>query len=424
MKYILLLTTIILSLTLAQDLQNDTNTTSEDGFSLEPTVVKDTSGLTDEEVRKLANEKDKKKKEVKVNDVVKTIINSDAKGNVDISKLQTPWEELSPTPTKYDWIQTKSGEWFKGYIRALFNDSLEFDSDEVGIHTFDFDDIKQIKSYQIITVNIEDLALIEGIIRFKNNKITIIQGDTRYEFNRDQIISMAPEGEKEKDIWSGKVTLSLDKKTGNTESFDYSCNANIKRRTAKTHLELKYLGRIASKNNSETANNHLVNEKFDIHMTRYFYWTPLFSEYYQNTYKNIQNRYRAGAGAGYVIIDTPKTEWDISGGPAFMSTEYVSVQHKNDTVASSLALEISTDLDLELTSKIDLKYSYLLTWSNDNTGAYSHHMMLTFENEITSWLDLDISAIWDYTLIPKEKSDGTMPTKDDFQFLLGLGIEF
>jgi len=419
MKYILLLTAIILSFAFAQEQE------SEDS-SLEPTIVKDTSGLSKEEVRKLANKKDKNKNtnKVKVKDVVKTIVNSNDKGNVDISKLQKSWEDLSPTPTKYDWIQTKSGEWFKGYIRALFKDSLEFDSDEVGIYTFDFDDVKQIKSYQVLTVNIEDLALVEGIIRFKDDKITIIQGDTRYEFKRDQIISMAPEGEREKDIWSGKVTLSLDKKTGNTNSFDYSCNADIKRRTAETHLEFTYLGRLSRKNDSETANNHRINEKFDLYESRDFFWTPLFSEYYQNTYKNVQNRYRVGAGAGYVVIDNGRTEWDISAGPAYMSTEYVSVKDDKSSISSSLALEVSTELDLELTSKIDLKYSYLLTISNENTGSYSHHMMLTFENEITSWLDLDISAIWDYTLIPKEKSDGTMPTKDDFQFLLGLGVEF
>jgi hypothetical protein len=436
MKYILLTTILLSSVLFSEVTQEDVSSEKttqvldekqdekQQEDSLEPTVIKDTSGLSDEEIREVANQTDKTDKKVKAKDVIKTIVESDSKGNVDISKLQSPWEELSPTPKKYDWIQTKSKEWFKGYIKTLYKDSLEFDSDEIGLYTFDFDDIKQIKSYQILTVNIEDLALVRGIVRFKDDKITIIQGDTKYEFNRNQIISFASEGEKERDVWSGKITISLDKRDGNTKSFDYSAKADIKRRTAKTNLQLNYLGRISSKNDTQTANDHLVNEKFDSYITRHFYWTPLFSEYYKNTYKNIQARYRAGAGAGYIFLDTADAEWDISAGPAYMYTEYVSVQEGKDIISSSLALEVSTNLEWKLNSKMDLEYLYLLTWSNDSTGAYSHHMMLTLENEITSWLDFDISAIWDYTLMPQEKENGEIPLRDDFQFLIGLGIEF
>ena len=435
MKYLLLFTIFLSSILFAEALKEETPMISkskeladekQEENSLEPTVIKDTSGLSDEEIRKVATQKDEKEKETKVKakDVIKTIIQGDSKGNVDISELQTAWEDLSPTPKKYDWIQTKSGEWFKGYIKALYKDSLEFDSDEVGLYNFDFDDIKQIKSYQILTVNIEGIALIRGIIRFKDNKITIIQGDTKYEFKRDQIISLASEGSKERDMWSGKVTISIDKRIGNIKNFNYTAKADIKRRTAKTHLQFDYLGRIAGKNNVETANDHLINEKFDVYLTRHFFWTPIASEYYENTYKNIQARYRAGIGLGYELIDTSKATWEVSGGPSYLNTEYVSVQNDKSRIASSIALELSTNLEIELNSKMDLEYSYLLTWSNDDTGAYSHHMVLTLENEITDWLDFDISGIWDYTLKPKETAEGKLPLQDDFQILIGLGIEF
>jgi hypothetical protein len=66
------------------------------------------------------------------------------------AKKRVRWEDLFPTPIKSDWIETKSGEWFRGKIKGLYNDALEFDSDELGVHTFDFDDIKMIKSYQIL----------------------------------------------------------------------------------------------------------------------------------------------------------------------------------------------------------------------------------------------------------------------------------
>ena len=394
--------------------------------SPEPVIVKDNSGLTDEEIRKIANEKDKtdEKNEVRTKEIIKTMIEHSKKDGVDISSLQKSWSELSPDAKQYDWIQTKSKEWFKGYIKALYKDKLEFDSKEIGLHTFDFDDIAQIKSYQIISVNIEQIAIFKGIIRFKNNKITIIQGDTKYEFDKDKIASFVAEGNNERDMWSANISVSLDTRSGNTNSFDGAITAHLKRRSAKTHLQLDYLGRTSDKDGTQTSDDHRVNEKFDVYITRYFFWTPLVSEFYKNSFKNIKAQYKVGAGLGYVIYDTPKNKWDISVAPTYIRTDYESVEDDVDKNVNSLALDISTSLDIEISKITDLKYLYALTLSNGATGDYSHHMVITLQNELTSWLDFDISGIWDYTLHPKEKSDGITPKKDDFQMLIGLGVEF
>ena len=51
-------------------------------------------------------------------------------------------------------------------------------------------------------------------------------------------------------------------------------------------------------------------------------------------------------------------------------------------------------------------------------------MVSTLENEITSWLDLDFTIVWDYLLKPEKTANGEIPKKSDFQFLVGLGVEF
>ena len=51
-------------------------------------------------------------------------------------------------------------------------------------------------------------------------------------------------------------------------------------------------------------------------------------------------------------------------------------------------------------------------------------MVLTFENELTSWLDLDFTGVWDYILDPEEQANGQNPENSDFQLLIGLGIDF
>jgi len=429
MRYLALLF-LSITLLIAQDVENkslataDLNSTSTevlDQASDEPVVMEDTSGLTDKEVRKIATQADKENEDkVSLEEVFRA---TDEEGKVDVSKLQS-WEDLSPTPKKYDWIQTESGEWFKGEIKAMYDDHLEFDSDEVGLHTFKFEDISQIKSFHVISVNIEDIATFSGIIRYKDGDITIIQGDKEFTFPHTQIVSLAKDGTNERHFWSGKITVSLDRRLGNKDKLDYSAKINIKRRTGFTRLNLDYLGRMTKTEKVETANDHRLNQQFDIYLSRKFFWTPVFSEFYQDKFQNIDKQYTVGIGIGYSVIDTEKVEWDISGGPALMYTEYENVRKGDKDNPISPALELSTKLEVELNSMTDFIYSYKLTYTDDASGRYKHHMVAALENEITGWLDFDVTSVWDHILKPEEREDGTTPFQNDFQILVGFGVEF
>ena len=391
---------------------------------VEPVLIEDTSGLSHDEVREKAAASDEKHKSEKKVSITKVVENTDQTGKVDISKIQQPWEELSPQPVKYDWIQTKSGEWFKGKIKAMYKDKLEFDSNEIGLYTFDFDKIKQIKSYHIIDINIENVASIPGIIRYKDDKIKIIQGEDTYTFDKKQIVAIAPTGEEELNYWSGKVTLAVDIRAGNKTQFDYTAKVNIRRRSVTSKLVFDYLGRVSSSNSVETANDHRLNEKYDVYLTRYFFWTPIFTEYYQDKFQNIEAQYTGGVGVGYTLYETADLDWDISGGPALIHTKYITVTPEEDKSPTSFALELSTRLEYEISNITDIEYQYKLTVTDKKSGSYKHHMVLTFSNELLDWLDLDISGIWDYTKVPEVAADLSQPLKNDYQLLVGLGIEF
>lgn len=415
----------LLSPLLANSLKNSSTIDSKENNSSHTSdmlIIKDESGLSDDALRNRAKVSDNKKKaKVSIIQVAKTI---DKKGNIDLSKIQDRWEDLSPTPIKYDWVQTKSGEWFKGEIKGLYDGILEFDSNEVGLYDFNFENVIQIKSYQVISVNIEDIASFPGILRLKNNKVKIIQGEHTYEFSKDVIVAFAPSGESERNFWSGKVTLSFDIRKGNTEQYDYSAQGTIHRRTAETRLVIDYLGRVSSKNNIETTNDHRVNEKYDRYLSRDFFWTPTFAEYYTDKYKNIDTQLTAGVGVGYRFYHTKKSEWSVSGGPAGVYTQYYNVEDSGTLRNSSLALEVSTKLESALNKIVDFTFDYKLTITNKDSGGYKHHMLFTFENELYNWLNFDVTGVWDYLAIPESDSFGIVPEKNDYQLLVGFGIEF
>jgi len=400
----------------------DSEAAAQDGDLI---ILKDTSGLTKEEVRKKAEKRDKnKEKRVEIKDVIKKLQESSPDGTVNLSEVQAMWEDLSPKADKYDWIQTDSGEWFKGEIISLYREDLEFDSDEIGIYVFDFDDVKQIKSYNVIAVNIDNKAIFQGIVRYKDNEITIIQGDQEYTFDRDEIVSMAPEGGDEFSRWSGKLSLGIDMKSGNTDQLDYTAKANLKRITSKSRLTLDYLGRYSEKDGAQTMSDNRLNEKYDVFLKNNFFWTPLFSEIYQDKFTNIKFQLTLGSGIGYTIFDTKDLYWDVSGGPAFVKTNYYSVEAGGSSQSKAVALEISTLFEYDITKDIDFIYSYKLTLANSSAGTYKHHMVTTLENEITDWLDVDITYVWDYLLDPEIDSSGIAPKKSDHQIMVGFGVDF
>ena len=387
-------------------------------------VLGDESGLSENQVREKAAELDNEEHEVDVARVMDTIVESGANGKINISKLQKKWKDQSPKAEKYDWVQTKSGEWFKGEIKTLYRDELLFDSDEIGLHTFDFEDIAQIKSYQVIGVNIDGVAIFEGIIRYKDEKITIIQGDKKYTYPYNQVVSLAPEGENEISHWSAKITASLDIRTGNSDQQDFSAKANIARLTSIDRLVFDYLGRSSEKNGEETSNDHRLNQKYDRFITRKFFWTPFFSELYKDKFKNINLQATGGVGIGYIITDTKDIEWDVSGGPAYIYTRYEEVEDSESKSSASPAFELSTKFKYDMTKTTDLIYSYKLTFTDSAAGTYKHHMLLTLENELTDWLDLDITYVWDYIQDPEKDGNGNVPIQDDTQLLIGLSVEF
>ena len=51
-------------------------------------------------------------------------------------------------------------------------------------------------------------------------------------------------------------------------------------------------------------------------------------------------------------------------------------------------------------------------------------MITTLESDLISHLDLDISLVWDRVQDPEPAADGTVPNKDDFQLIVGIGYEF
>lgn len=334
------------------------------------------------------------------------------------------WGPDEARPKKFDWIQLTSDEWLKGELKALYEDKLEFDSDKMGLLSFDWKDIKQVRGYKRYGVRIEGRGTVFGYLKVIGDSVFVTTNVEEVVFDRSRLIIIAVGEAKEIDYWSAKATLGLNVRSGNSDQINYNANASVKRRTSKSRFYSDYLGVLNESYGTQTANNHRVSAFFDIFITGRFFWRPVFGEYFQDKFSNIEYTAHGGTGAGYYIIRTPKTKLDISSGLAFQRTKHVSSESGEDKGESAPAMVSSAQLEAELTDSIDLDAVYRLSIVDRNSGRFLHHAKTSLEIELTKRLDLDLSFVWDRIQNPKKESDGNVPNRDDLYFFFGLGFEF
>jgi len=335
-----------------------------------------------------------------------------------------PWQNFMPPKDNYDWVQLNSGEWLKGEIKVLYNEELEFDSDELDTLTIDLEDIHQIRGGGIKSVRLNGPVTFYGLLEVTKDQIIITQGETQRVFKRSDLISITSGGLSEADKWSIKINLGLDLSAGNTEQTNFSGTSDIRRRTADNRFVLTSLTQYSKAQNVVTADNNRINAFYDVFRSRQFYLRPVFGEYFQDVFQNIKDQYSVGTGFGYQLIDTSKTEWTIGTGIAYQNTQFESVEAGEDDETSTLALVSGSTYETSLTRRIDFTGNYQFKLLNEASGTYTHHAMATFETELLSWLDFDISLVWDHIRDPTANADGTVPESNDYKLIFSLGIEY
>jgi hypothetical protein len=333
------------------------------------------------------------------------------------------WQPEPPMPDDFDWIQLTSGEWLKGEIIAMYDESLEFDSDELDALTLDWDDIRQIWSAQTMQVAFLDDTIATGKLLVEGDVVRVM-GEEDHESTRSQVLSITAGAPKESNYWSGKLSMGLNIRSGNTDQTEYNAKANVQRRTPKNRINIDYLGNFSQTNSETTADNQRATADWNRFISDRFYIIPVYGEYYRDPFQNIDSRWSLGVGAGYQIVDTSKVEWKVDAGLAYQRTTFVEVAVDDPDTEDSPALAIGTRYDNELTGWMDYFFDYSFYIVNEESGSYTHHLITGFEFELIGDLDLDISWVWDRVQDPREKADGSEPEQDDFKMIFAFGYSF
>jgi hypothetical protein len=346
-----------------------------------------------------------------------------------------PWEAfVPPADSEFDWIQLISGEWLKGDFKVLYDYTLEFDSDELDLLEFDFEDVKQLRTRGMKTVFLEgeggprDTSTLRGVLEIKDDRVVLRRTEHEVVIPRDRVISIAGGRQQERDYWSGMLSLGINARGGNTDTTDITAIANLKRRTAATRFNADYLSNYSytgtGDTDTETANNQRLSGYYDRFLTSKFYWQVLFGEYYRDPFSNIDRQYSVSMGAGYDLMHTSRTEWGFNIGAGYQDQQFVSVEEGKDDSSNSPFFTAGTLFDHEISGSIDYLFDYSLRVLHEDNGQDTHHMLTTLSFDLVKDLDLDISLIWDRVEKPQPLADGSVPKQDDYQSIISLAYDF
>jgi putative salt-induced outer membrane protein YdiY len=336
------------------------------------------------------------------------------------------WQPKAPEglPTDFDWIRLPSDEWLKGKIVSMYDGKLEFDSDELGVHTFDFADIKELRSSRVLQVGFAARPPLMGRLVVDGKAARVVGETGETAFDRSEILTIVVGAKREIDYWSGYANLGGTIRSGNSDQIDYTARLGTVRRSVRDRTGIEYIGNITRINDADTSNNHRVTLGWDRFLNKRLFLNLVGLEWYRDPFQNVANRWTVTAGLGYEIVDTPRTTGSVTAGPAWQSTDWKSVLAGEDDSASSVALRVGTRFDHEFTGSIDFYTLYNAFFTDEASGSYTHHFDMGLKIELTGDLNVNASWVWDYVQDPRALEDGSFPKKDDTRLVFGLGWSF
>jgi putative salt-induced outer membrane protein YdiY len=333
-------------------------------------------------------------------------------------------EPSLPSSTEHTWIELTSGETLKGTITAIYDSALYFDSvhfDDIRIR---LSKIRHLRGHGNFEVTTEDRVTHVGTLDVNGDTIIVTTDDEQFEYTRSQLLSVTPSFRRERDRWFGEVRSGINVRQGNADIVEGNLAMTLVRRTPTTRGTLDYLAQVNETEGERVANSHRLNISSDRFTGTRFFWRPFAVQYYQDRLQNIAHQGTVDAGVGYVLADSDRVEWDIQVGAGVNYLRNVSVADGESLSETSPVGTLGSDLSIEVTPSIDYELDIAMSFLNDESGRYQHHIVSELSTDLIGNLDFDVSVIWDRTERPQRQEDGTLPEKDDLWVVFGLSYEF
>jgi len=316
-----------------------------------------------------------------------------------------------------------SGEWLKGKLKRMRDEDIEFDSDKLDLVNFSWDKVDQLHSPRINTYVFDDKFDVAGRAVVTKDKVLIETADGVESYPRDELLSILRGEPRERNWWSTRLSVGFSGTAGNTNQAQLNTAWDLRRADQRTRTELRYDGTFGYANGALTVNRHVGVAETKLYISKRFFFVPVTSEFLNDRFTNFKFRATPGTGAGVHLFDTKKVEWDLGGAVGYQYARFLSTEAGVQNPQSDGFIGFRTYADFDFTDDVELIIEWRSNVVYTNIGLTNHFGSAQFTVDITDIFDLGTTFKFYRTENPPTRADGTVPEKNDYEFIVSLALE-
>jgi putative salt-induced outer membrane protein len=318
-----------------------------------------------------------------------------------------------------DQVTLKNGDRFSGSIVSGDGKTLVMKTEFAGDVTIQWDAITGIESSGNLNLTLKDGKRLSGKITTTADGRFIVAGTPaaapEAAPTKDAVVAVRDDAEQKAfDInadhlahpkityfWGGLFDTGLALTRGNSSTVTYTLAAKAIRETPRDKLTL-YSNYIYGSDSSTsptltTANSLAAGARFDYNLTPRFFLFGI-GDFQTNELQHLDLRAVFGGGAGYHIIKSERTTFDVFGGFTYERDNFgaytlvdgttipPTITPIAATMSNSASVVVGEELDSHINKRTLFTERYSIYPNITNTGDFRSQFDLTIATKLKNWL--------------------------------------
>ena len=345
-----------------------------------------------------------------------------------------------------DQVTLKNGDRLSGVIVKTDDDTktLLIKTELAGDVTIKWEGVTAIESSQPLHLTLSDGRVIVGTVRTADGKFEVSTMDAGIvATGREATKSLRNDAEQAeidrlshprlRDYWSGLFDLGLSITEGNSSATALTIAGKASRSVPKNKLTVYYT-QVYGKDNAESPSITTANaihagarDEFNLRPRVYVF---VFTDFDEDALQHLNLRNDIGAGLGYHVVKTAKTQFDVFGGLSFNQEYFDSYTIANPAPPPLLLLEPSNSrhsaevvagetLSTKLGPRTTVSEQVSFFPNLSSLGDYRVTFDATATTKLKTWLG------WQLTLSDRYISNAPLGLKgNDLLLSTGLRLTF
>jgi putative salt-induced outer membrane protein len=355
-----------------------------------------------------------------------------------------------------DQVTLKNGDRLTGTIVKSDAKTLVIKTEFAGDVSVQWEAVTVITSTQTLHLGLKDGQTIVGQVTTEDGKLDVATKETGpVVASKDAVVSVRDDAEQKSydaeaerlrhprltDFWSGLLDTGLSVTRGNSESLTFNLAGKAARVTERDKITL-YTDAIYAKSTLSGVSNTTAHDirggvRGDLNVSDHVF-VFAFTDLEYDAFQHLDLRNVLGGGAGYHVIKTKNTTFDIFGGGSF-DQEYFSSYVVTTTNPTPPPPTISTsepsitrksgeivmgeELDSKLSARTTLSERFSIYPNVSSVGDFRFQFDISASTKLKNWLGWQVSYSNRYITNPPlglKGNDQLLSTGLRFTFGKGL----